>query len=587
MVFNFFLYLCPVLIDNAMKILTFKRFILFICGILGILVLGGCHDTDHYLELADRYLYEDKLDSAKMSLEQLEEAKLNADDEVAKYNLLKTEYLYRVYSDTLTDAMIDKSIAYYQKVNDAENLANCYYYKARIVHDKNIKKGILLMKEAERRGNETKDIKLKHKILESLTDWNLNSGEYGLGYDYAKKNLAISLQDGNKNWLAYAYNFLYVLSDRLNKKEERLAYLKKATAYINDVPESDRAQFYTMIAGYHYENGNTDKATEYYHKSLSTQKTAPGYLGLAVICYKKGEYEKANSYFKEAIERGETSYKVAVMDVQRNLYFNDGKIKEAYEICNQEIQNTRYLDAERAALDLRNLQYKLDKEVVDLKRQKTIMNTIAVICSFFLFGLSLFLYIKYKKNKMKQQIYKDQLMINNYEGIIQQLESEDARKKIEIAEYNAKISELESSQVAQNQEAIADYKEKISQLEMENGIKEKTVKEYKEKTKTLKDDQNKRIGDGMKLYKRLFSGENISQWRKKDYEDFIQYFALTEVAFMAKMESSYRNLTPRNQTFLILHDKGWGKYKVMETMGMSASTYRTTKFRVNQSKIED
>ena len=274
-----------------MKILTFKHFVLFICGMLGILVLSGCHDTDHYLELTDRYLYEDKLDSAKMSLEQLEEAKLNADDEVAKYNLLKTEYLYRVYSDTLTDAMIDKSIAYYQKVNDAENLANCYYYKARIVHDKNIKKGILLMKEAERRGNETKDIKLKHKILESLTDWNLNSGEYGLGYDYAKKNLAISLQDGNKNWLAYAYIFLHSACEKLNKDDEKLESLKKATAYIESVPISERAQFYTVIGASYLDEQDIEKATNYYKKSLSTQKTAQGYLGLAVIYYKKGEFE--------------------------------------------------------------------------------------------------------------------------------------------------------------------------------------------------------------------------------------------------------------------------------------------------------
>lgn len=273
------------------------------------------------------------------------------------------------------------------------------------------------------------------------------------------------------------------------------------------------------------------------------------------------------------------------MDIQRNLYFQDGRITEAYEICNQEIQNTRYLDAEKSALDLRNLQYKLDKEVIDLKRQKTIMNTIGLVCLFILLCLSLFLYIKYRRNKLKQQIYKDQLTINNYEGIIRELESEDVRKKQEIAEYNAKIAELQSSQQVQNLSAIENYKAKISLLESENDIKEKTLNEYKEKAKILQNDQNKRIGNGRKLYDQLLAGGSISLWNKKDYEDFLQYYSISEVTYMARMEESYTKLSPRYQIYVILHDKGWSKEQIMSAMGISAATYRTIKFRVNQCKL--
>jgi Tfp pilus assembly protein PilF len=88
--------------------------------------------------------------------------------------------------------------------------------------------------------------------------------------------------------------------------DDALLYYSRSLSLAKDLGNTDdQATLLNNIAGIYDKKGELDKALSYYEESLSlkTEKEkAPIYNNIALIYIKKGDYQKAVEYFQKAIE---------------------------------------------------------------------------------------------------------------------------------------------------------------------------------------------------------------------------------------------------------------------------------------------
>jgi len=134
-----------------------------------------------------------------------------------------------------------------------------------------------------------------------------NVGELNLAYENAKK--AESLTD-NKEILMYIYNLIGNILFLMGRLDDALLYFRKGLILAKDLGDTDvQASLLNNIAIIYNRKGESDKALSYYEESLSLtineKEKAATYNNIAVIYYQKGNYQNAIEYFQKTIEIAE------------------------------------------------------------------------------------------------------------------------------------------------------------------------------------------------------------------------------------------------------------------------------------------
>ena len=142
--------------------------LLFLATIFMIGCKGG--NVTAQLEQIDSLLVHDKVDSALNQLVNIPMKAIHNQEDSAFYFLLLTEAKYRKFGPNAPDSLfINYCIKYYKNSTDNEKLARAYYYKGIIGYKEgqNRKETIYLLKQAEDKANNTRNLLLKHKIYET------------------------------------------------------------------------------------------------------------------------------------------------------------------------------------------------------------------------------------------------------------------------------------------------------------------------------------------------------------------------------------------------------------------------------------
>lgn len=508
-----------------------------------IILLTGCNDN-HRMDTVERFLNEDKLDSAETELGKIESATLKGDAMNARYNLLKTTIQCRTDKLPENDSLIDFSINYYTAQNNTDKIADCYYYKGTMKYGRDVAEAFLLMKKAENLSKNSNNKKLKHKIIERLADWNIFAGQYELGLKYAEENLEISKQAGDKNWLAYAYTFIAIAHDGLGHKDIARKNMTMAMKHIEKVPVNERAEFFSIMGTCYINIGRKDEAMRFYSKSLSINKTADAYYGMGIILHERKKHKEAEESFTNAKKLCTPDQKIQILDTQHRLFSQDKQTDKAYDICKEEIKYIQELDSARRINDLIKVQAQYDDKIISLRLHKTLLNLVLTVVIFILLFAIILLYNRYKKNNIKKHLYENQLLLNT---------------------YRERVSSINS-------------------LSKEQG---KEVDKLKKKIKELEQKQSEILYNGKMLYEEIANGGTIVKWNKKDYSNFLEYYKFLDQPFMEQIEQNYKSMSPRYQLAMVLHHMEKSDQEIMEIMAISQGTIRTIKHRIKEKRRTD
>jgi tetratricopeptide (TPR) repeat protein len=260
---------------------------LFLIFVVTLCVLTACNSNRDRLIEINGYLNENRLDTAQLCLNMVSPDDLSEYDK-ALYDLITVKLNHLSYKPVPSDTLIRSCIDVFTRMDDKERLAESMYYQAVTDYEKgHVPQAFTAMKKAETIAEGIDDLTIRHKIIESLTDWNMTEHQYQLAMSYGRRNLELSTMANNNNWIAYALVFISQIHTGMGQSDSARHYLDKCIPYMEDVPDSQRVDFYNYIA---ILTMKTDLPTahSYAMKGNAIRPNSLGYVTLAQIRYQEG-----------------------------------------------------------------------------------------------------------------------------------------------------------------------------------------------------------------------------------------------------------------------------------------------------------
>lgn len=526
------------------------------------------------LDQIDSLILNEQFDSAYVLLKEVADASMTEEDH-ARYGLLATQLGYITNNPLPSDSLLELAFTYYNKVGNSQKLADAYYYKSRRLEmNSNYSQAILYGKEAERLAINTDNAHLQFKITESMAYLNGLCENYLLQLRYAKKALFLAQKVQNKNWTAYSYSNICFAFANLNQNDSVLYYIEKARPYINNVDDSDRAEFLTYM-GILFKRRNPRKAKEYFENAIECNELPITLEHLADIYFAEGNKEKAYSFWKKALvssggvgyEKDNLIHSIISYDLER------GKLDEASANLDRVIAIKDSIITVLRNDTIKDLQMRFDHEVAMHKADKKLISTQRLLMGsvIILVLMAFYIYFRKKKEEAKQQEYQDQLYA--YTTEIDQLA---INRDLALTQ----ISELESSRDENLQ--------KISQLEAEAKDAETAIKKLNQNIKKLLNEEAPKLKEGKMLYDQIMEGKTALYWTHKDEEYFNKYYAATHYQSFNRLRKVKRvtKLSAHNLFYLILKDMGKSDDEVRRIMALSPEGLRSLRSRTKPQSME-
>ena len=512
--------------------------------ILASIIMMGCKsgNVTAQLEQIDSLLVHDKVDSALARLSELRITNSNQADS-AYFILLRTEARNRLMTLTQEDSLIDYSVNYYEKTLDDEKKARAYYYKGAISYELTNKlvPSIYLIKYAEEYAEKTNNLLLKHKIYETLSYYNNLAYEYDLSLHYAKRAYQVAQKLSDKNRQAIALIYMVGSYSYLGKTDSVAICIQECLPLADYITDTDKAYLYTRI-GEFYVDTEPEMAERYLKKAVGIHPQSWTYLALSNLYIKQGQVDKAQAVWNKALEiNGSTRVRIEILKAMRQQSMEQKDFMQANALADSILKmQERFYEGQRED-QIAEIQAKYDKEtaVRDLREK------------YMTWGLGLLalttIIVTFLGYKSRQGM---------------KAKKELAESKIQLDAYTKKASELESSGKASATE-INKLHEKINELtHQHSGI----------------------LAKGRELYDAIETGETTVRWSKDDFINYLEYYKMKDLPFVNEMETDYNHLSPKYIFFAILEHEGKSDEDILRIMGISESTLRSTRSRINSKK---
>ncbi len=541
--YELFYYLCTEIKQIKMRKIGFVILMLFIATLV---VSCGGNDVSKQLEQMDALLAEGKVDSVITLLDEVTLSDLQSKEDSAYYILIRTEARYRVYTQTPADSVINYSVEYYKGTSDKEKLARAYYYKGVISYEnvKDLIASIHLVKQAEAHAEKTDNLLLKHKIYEKLAYYNGNAFEEALTLKYSKKALTVAKELNDSERQAAALIYMSSAYLHLGKNDSSKVCINECMPLIDSMDDLDKAHVYANI-GQIFENDNPQLAKLYLQKAISIRGLAYAYQFLSNIYLREDSIDKAKSLWSQALEKTKgndvSKVRTGIFKAMRKQSIEQHDFMLANALADSILLQQERLFEKQREEKVAEIQAKYDKEtaVRDLREK------------YMVWGMGLLaltvIVIAFLGYKSRQGI---------------KAKKELVESNIQLEAYTKKAEELESSGKASATE-INNLHEKINELtHRHSGI----------------------LAKGKELYDAIEAGGTTVRWTKDDFINYLEYYKMRDLPFVNEMETGYNRLSPKYIFFAVLEHEGKDDEDVQRIMGISESTLRSTRSRINSKK---
>lgn len=286
-------------------------------------------------------------------------------------------------------------------------------------------------------------------------------------------------------------------------------------------------------------------AKVYLKKAIDTGNLSGAYYALANIYLREDSTEKANEMWEQALYRTRntlmSTIRIDIFNTMRQQCMERKDYERANALADSAMAwQKRYYDTQQQER-LNEIQAKYDKKVAEQEILNKVYGwglVIVGIGGLLIIGLG---YYSYRGMKTAKQLAETQAEMALYTQKAKELEASGEQNSKEVARLNRKISELQQRQA---------------------GI----------------------LANGKRLYDALQEGATTVRWGKADFTDFIEYYKLKDLAYVNDLQTDYDRLSPKYMFFSILQHEGRSDDEIMRIMGISESTMRSTRSRINSRK---
>ena len=122
----------------------------------------------------------------------------------------------------------------------------------------------------------------------------------------------------------------------------------------------------------------------------------------------------------------------------------------------------------------------------------------------------------------------------------------------------------------------------ISHLHTKINKNEDEVKHLNHQVKVYKDQTNLRLGKGKQIFEALLDGGNMKNISIEDEQSFIDYYAFRYPQSYVELTSSYKSLSLRHTTYLILKKMGYEDKEIQRILFVQDSTIRNYRARIKK-----
>ena len=323
-------------------------YIFFVAIVLGC----GGNSNMAMMEEVDSLIARNLDDSANAVFNMIDTNSVGNGDARAYYNLLKTELVFRSGAVLNSDSMIDASIAHYERSGDIHKLAQAYYFKGRMQHERGeTVEAIMTLKKAEFTAKDIGDDWLKARIFVNLACFNGTKGEFRLALEYCKKAVNPALNCGNKITILDVYSEMSVIYGNLGLVDSSIVCMEKCEPYIDFVKEKGyKAHVYSALASLYNKKGNIAKAKGYALASLQLSSKYDTYYILSDIYRQEGDIAKADSLRDLAYGKADARYRLMILTDMWEEAKSAGNFEEA-TVLSERITALRDSLAERERID--------------------------------------------------------------------------------------------------------------------------------------------------------------------------------------------------------------------------------------------
>ena len=506
----------------------------------------------------DSLLMHDKVDSATVALKSIVYSTLKNSDDIAHYNLLKSEILFRLKATAKDDSLIDMSIEHYSASNNKDKLAQAYYIKGRLNGNRNnIKECVRNLKKAESAAKDIDNDYLKSKICNSIAFYNMNGGNLTVALEHCKRGVSYGEKCSNKDMLTYCLQNMAAIHARLGNEDSAIYYIERCARLLKHLPINDRAILLTNI-GAAYEFRDPTKAKEYARKALEIKPCANAYHLLGAIAYREGRTEEAMGLLKRGIKASaELMRTISMTEDLAEYEQKEGNSGEAARLLKMATTMRDSLARKNTADSIAGVMaaHELLQAEQDAEAERgNWMAIVAVLASVAVaVALAAVIYLKRTRQYLRQ-----------------------AKMRVEKSErkLNALKEKLAAIKATSKKEAEA-HRKALAKMEAEHNKAVEALNKAMEET----------MANGHLLHGIVERGESIAQWKKKEMAWFTEYYMTVNKEFAHAVETEYKGLTYRQKVFLILEDMGKSAEQTMDTMGISQDNYRKMRSVINTKRV--
>ena len=521
---------------------------LFVSFILSTMLLLGCqsrNDAEEQLSRIDDLLAQDEVDSAFIRINATPLSTMSTEADSAYYYLVRTEIYHRNRMPPLTDNGISYAVRYYEKKSDKEMLARAYFYKGISTYNKNrMQQTIHLLKQAEGLADRTVNLQLQYKIYEALAYYNGEAFENELHKIYAKKALDVAktLNDKERQSSVLLYLVNYYIA--INEKDSAMICINECAPLLKSMAPSNLPYYYFNL-GRIYEKDDPQLAKAYLKKAIAIKGIPNAYKTLANIYMREDSMEKVREMWQQALYSTRNTkmntMRVDIFNTMRQQAMEHGDYRQANALADSAARWTKQFYEVQQQERLAEIQAKYDKKVAEQELWNKVYGwglVIVGIGGLLIIGLG---YYSYRGMKAAKQLAETQAEMALYTQKAKELEASGEQNTRELVRLNKKISELQQRQA---------------------GI----------------------LANGKRLYDALQQGATTVRWGKADFTDFIEYYKLKDLAYVNDLQTDYDRLSPKYMFFAIMEHEGRTDEEIMRIMGISESTMRSTRSRINSKR---
>lgn len=539
----YFIFFCTF----ARKLRRMKKITILFPVIIIVIMMGcGKDRVSERLIQIDNLLNADKVDSAKILLGSIPMSDLQSKKDSAFYYLMQTEIQCRKWIPAESDTAINYSIEYYKGTTDHEKIARAYYYKGVSIYDfRKPSASILLLKQAEEQADYTSNLTLKHKIYEKLSYFNSYAHEYKVGLLYSQKALEIAKQLNDKEREAIA--LLYMASDYsfLGNKDSLAVCIQECLPLAAYLTEYESAFLYTRV-GELYAKNDPEMAKKYLLKAIESHPQPSTYKTLSGIYLQEDSIENAKNLWIKALKNTNkektSTIRTDIFMAMRHQSMEQEDYRQANILADSIIlRHQKYYEAKEKDR-ISEIQAKYDKEAAERNIKERVMGWSLVLLLIVTTIISWLSYRSYKGMKAKKELAETKVQLEAYTRKAEELEKNDKTNTREIGELHKKINELHHRHT---------------------GI----------------------LAKGKELFEAIETGSTTVRWSKDDFINYLEYYKLKDLPFVNEMETCYNRLSPKYIFFAVLEHEGLDDEGIQHIMGISESTLRSTRSRINSKRL--